>query len=145
MTDDLERRVREDLKVALKAGEAPRVGTLRMVLSEMRNREIEKGRGLTPDEAIALIASGIKSRQESVEQFRAGGRGELADREAGEIEILRAYLPSQLSAEELSALVDQAVSETGASSVREMGKVMAWLMPRLRGRADGAELSRRVK
>jgi hypothetical protein len=145
MTEDLRSRIQTDLKTSLKAGEKERVGTLRLLLSELRNKEIEKGRALTEDEALALVAGGVKSRQESVEQFRAGGRQDLVEKELYEIEVLRGYLPAQLSPDELAALVEQAFAETGVSTPREMGKVMAWLMPRVRGRAEGAEVSRRVK
>ena len=145
MTEDLRARLQADLKTSLKAGEKVRVGALRLLLSELHNKEIEKGRALTEDEALGLVASGIKSRQESVEQFRGAGRLELVEQEEAEIEVLRAYLPRQLSGEKLSALIDQAVAETGAASPREMGKVMGWLMPRVRGRADGALVSRLVK
>ena len=145
MTEELRSRIQTDLKAALKAGLKERVGTLRLLLSELRNKEIEKGRGLTDDESLALVSMGVKSRQESIEHFRAGGRQDLVEKEAAEIEVLRGYLPAPLSSDELSALVAQAIAETGSSTPKEMGKVMTWLMPRVRGRADGAEVSRRVK
>jgi hypothetical protein len=145
MDRELRSRIRTDMNAALKAGERERVGVLRMLLAELRNKEIEKGRPLTEDEALAVIASGVKSRQESVEQFRAGRRPDLANREEAEIEVVRGYLPAPLSPQELEGLVEQAIAETGASGPKEMGKVMGWLMPRVRGRADGAEVSRRVK
>ena len=142
---DLQTRVRDDLKAALKTRDAARVGTLRLLLSEMRNKEIEKGRSLTDEETLGLVSAGIKSRQEAVEQFRGGGRPDLVEKEGAEIEVLRAYLPPQLSREELGELVARAVAETDAASPREMGKVMGWLMPRVRGRADGALVSRLVR
>jgi uncharacterized protein YqeY len=145
MSHELKSRIQSDLKTALKAGQAEKVGTLRLLLSELRNKEIEKGRVLTEDETLAVVGAGVKSRQESIGHFQAAGRSELVAKETAEIEVLRAYLPAQLSADEISALVDEAVAETGAASPKEMGKVMAWLMPRVRGRADGAEVSRRVK
>jgi uncharacterized protein len=145
MTEELRSRLQADLKAALKGGQKERVGTLRLLLSELRNKEIEKGRGLTDDEALALVGAGVKSRQESIDHFRAAGRQDLVDKETAEIDVLRDYLPAPLSVDELSALVDRAIAETGASTPKDMGKVMAWLMPRVRGRADGAEVSRRVK
>jgi uncharacterized protein len=145
MSDELKNRFREDLKTALKAGQEARVATLRMLLSELRNKEIEKGRPLTDDEGLGLVSSGIKSRQESLEQFRKAGRQDLVTRESAEIEVLRGYLPEQLSERELQDLVTQALAETGATSPKEMGKVMAWLVPRTRGRADGVLVSRLVK
>ena len=142
---DLAARARRDLGAALKAGDRARVDALRMLLADIRNKEIEKGRALEPDEAMALVAAGVKSRAESVEQFRAGGREDLVARESAQAEVLRRYLPAQLAPAELEALVEEAVAATGAASPRDMGRVMGWLMPRVRGRAEGAEVSRRVK
>jgi len=145
MDEDLRTRLEADLKTALKAGQKERLGALRMLLADLRNKEIEKGRALTEDEALALVAAGVKSRQESVEQFRAGGRQDLVALESAEIEVLRGYLPAPLSPDELDGLIAEALAETGASTPKEMGRVMAWLMPKVRGRADGALVSRRVK
>ena len=145
MSEELRSRLQADMKVALKGGQAVRVGALRMLLSELRNKEIEKGRELSADEGLALVAAGIKSREESLGQFRGAGRHDLADKEAAEIEVLRGYLPPPLSREELHALVEQGIAETGAASPREIGKVMSWMMPRVRGRAEGGEVSRLVK
>jgi uncharacterized protein YqeY len=142
---DLAARARADLGAALKAGDRERVDALRMLLADLRNKEIEKGRPLEPDEALAIVAAGVKSRNESVEQFRAAGREDLVARESAQAEVLRAYLPAQLAPAELDALVEEAVAATGAASPRDIGRVMGWLMPRVRGRADGAEVSRRVK
>src|ERR687891_354931 len=104
MNEDLRTRLEADLKAALKAGQRERLGALRMLLADLRNKEIEKGRALTEDEALALVAAGVKSRQESVEQFRAGGREDLVALESAEIEVLRGYLPAPLSPEELDGL-----------------------------------------
>ncbi|HEY7460563.1 MAG TPA: GatB/YqeY domain-containing protein [Gemmatimonadota bacterium] len=145
MSEELRNRLQADLKAALKAGQKERVGTLRLLLSDLRNKEIEKGRSLNEDDELALVASSVKLRQEAIAQFEQAGRVDLVEKESAELETLRGYLPAQLSAPELDALVEQALAETGAAGPREMGKVMAWLMPRVRGRADGAEVSRRVK
>lgn len=145
MSEEARTRLRSDLATALKGGDAEGVATLRMLLSELRNAEIEKGRALTDDEVLGLVAAGVKSRRESIEQFRRGGREELAAREEAQIAVLERYLPPALATEELDALVGQAIAATGAASPQEMGKVMGWLMPRVRGRADGTEVSRRVK
>jgi uncharacterized protein YqeY len=145
MSEALRSRLQTDLKTALKAGEKERVGTLRLLLSELRNKEIEKGRALTDDEALSLVAAAVKQRQESVAHFGAGGRQDLVARENAEIEVLRGYLPEALTGAQLVELIDQAVAETGAGSPKEMGRVMAWLMPRVRGRAEGAEVSRLVR
>ncbi len=145
MSEELRTRLQADLKAALKAGEKERVGTLRLLLSDLRNKEIEKGRALGEEEELALVASGVKLRQEAIAQFQHAGRADLVEKESAELETLRGYLPAQLSSPELDALLEQALAETGAAGPREMGKVMAWLMPRVRGRADGAEVSRRVK
>ncbi|MCI0750138.1 MAG: GatB/YqeY domain-containing protein [Nevskiales bacterium] len=141
----LKDRIQEDLKSALRAGETLRLSTVRMALSEIKRFEVDKG--VPPDEATALslIEKMVKQRRDSESQFRAGQRPELADKEAEEIRILSAYLPQALSEAELSALVAQALQETGAVSAKDMGKVMAWIKPKAAGRTDLGKLSGRVK
>jgi uncharacterized protein len=114
---------------------------LRMTQSAIYNAEKAKRRPLGEDEVLAVVGREVKTRRESVEAFRKGGREELAAKEEAEIAILGDYLPDQLSDDELQALVDEAVAATGASSVRDLGKVMGWLAPRTRGRADGKRTS----
>jgi uncharacterized protein YqeY len=138
-------RIQNDQKSALKAGEKDRLSALRLLSSELKNRRIELGRDLTDEDAIEVLMKALKQRRESEEQFGKGGRPELAAREAAEAEVIRGYLPAQLSDEELNAMVDAAIAEAGATSMKDMGAVMGRLMPKLKGRAEGAVVSARVK
>ena len=115
-----------------------------MVQNSAYNLEKKSGKPLTEDELLAVFSREVKTRRESVEAFRAGGREDLAAKEEAEIAILGDYLPEQLSPTELAGLVDQAISATGATTPRDLGKVMAWLSPHTRGRADGKQVSQLV-
>jgi uncharacterized protein YqeY len=129
-------RVKQDLTSAMKAGEKDRVGTLRLVLSELQKAAKEGG-----DDEVAVLRRERKRRHESASAFRDGGRPELADAEDAEAEIISGYLPAELSDEELRGIVAAAVAETGASSPKDMGQVMKAAMPRVAGRADGKRVS----
>lgn len=137
--------IESDLKAAMKAGDKLRVSTLRMVSSELANARIEKGENLDEDEIVAVLARARKQRLESEEQYRSGGRDDLAEKEAAEAAIIQEYLPEPIPEEELDELIDAAIAETGATSVKDMGAVMGRVMPDVRGRAEGSEVSRRVK
>ena len=145
-------RLQEDLTTAIRAHDDLRRDTLRMVISAAYNESKRAKRDLTDDEVVQILTREVKTRHESVEAFAAAGRAEAAQKERDEIEIIRNYLPEQLEAAELERLVIEAVDESGATSARDMGKVMAALMPKVRGRADGkmvsamvnAELARRA-
>jgi len=142
---DLKTRVAEDVIKAMKAGDKPRVSTLRLLSSELKQREVVDAVELTDAVVVAVLEKMIKQRRDSETQFRAGNRPELADREAQEIVVLSAYLPQALDAAEVESLVGQAVSETGASGMKDMGKVMAWLKPKVAGRTDMGKLSGLIK
>lgn len=133
-------QLRADLTAAMKAGERERVGALRMILSELQ-KAAKDGDG----DELAVLRRERKRRLDAAQQFRDGGRDELADREEGEAELIAAYLPSDLSDDELDALVRDAVAQTGASSPREMGQVMKVVMAAVAGRADGKRVSARVR
>lgn len=142
---DLKTRVLEDIKTAMKAGEKERVSTLRMLSSEMKQREVVDSVELTDAVVTACVEKMVKQRRDAEKQYRDGGRPELADKEAAEITLLMAYLPQQLSAAELDALIAQAVAETGAAGAKDMGKVMAWIKPKVAGRTDMGALSGLIK
>jgi len=125
----------------MRSGDALRRDTLRMVQNAVYNIEKAKKVTLTDDDILAVITRETKTRRESVDAFRKGGREDLAAKEEAEIAILAEYLPEPLAEDELRALVDQGVAETGATSARDLGKVMGWLSPRIRGRADGKAVS----
>jgi uncharacterized protein YqeY len=140
----LQDRVQSDIAVAMRGGDGLRRDVLRMVTSAAYNVEKKQGKPLTDDEYLAVLSREVKTRRESVEAFRAGGREDLASKEEAEIAILGEYLPQALSEDEIAALVREGIAATGASSARDMGKVMGWLSPRTRGRADGKHVSELV-
>jgi uncharacterized protein len=142
---DLKTRILDDVKSAMKAGDKPRVSVLRMLTAEMKQREVVEQVALDDAVVIALLEKMIKQRRDSESQFRAGNRPELADKEAAEIRTLSAYLPQALSDAEVAALIEQAKAETQAVGAKDMGKVMAWLKPRVAGRTDMGKLSGLVK
>jgi len=133
----LRERLHDDTTAAMRSGDALRRDTLRMVQNAIYNIEKSKKVTLSEDEILGVVTRETKTRRESVEAFRKGGREDLAAKEEAEIAILADYLPTALTEDELRALVDQGVAETGAASARDLGKVMGWLSPRIRGRADG--------
>lgn len=135
-----------DLTAAMKAKDAGRLSTLRMVKANLMNRQIEKGGELTDEEVTKALQSLVKQRRDSIEQYQNAGRQELADKEAAEIKIIEHYLPRAASADEIEAAVSAAVTETGASSMKDMGTVMKATMAKLAGRsADGKAVSEAVK
>jgi hypothetical protein len=135
-----------DLTAAMKAKDADRLSTLRMVKANLMNRQIEKGGELTDDEVTKALQSLVKQRRDSIEQYERAGRSELVAKEAAEIAVIKTYLPQAASAEEIAAAVAAAVSETGASSVKDMGIVMKATLSKLAGKnADGKLVSETVK
>lgn len=134
-----------DMKTAMKSRDKVRLSTIRLLRSELKNAEILKGEALTEEELVGLIARELKKRRESIDLYAQNGRDDLVEKESREAEILESYLPEQLSEEEIGRLVDEAIAQTGAAGVNEMGKVMAVLMPKTKGRADGSLVSRTVK
>ena len=125
----------------MRSGDALRRDVLRMAANAAYNLEKKQQRPLTEDELLGVLAREVKTRRESVEAYTAAGRQDLADKESAEIAILAEYLPQALSEDEIRALVAEGIAATGASSARDLGKVMGWLSPRTRGRADGKVVS----
>ncbi|MEP6570363.1 MAG: GatB/YqeY domain-containing protein [Acidobacteriota bacterium] len=142
----LKQQVISDLTASMKAQDAPRTSTLRMVKAAVMNREIEKGGEMDDEEMMKLLRSLVKQRRDSVEQYEKGGRQDLADKEKTEIEVIEAYLPQAASHAEIEIAVVAAIAETGASSVKEMGKVMKAVQTALACKnADGRTVSEIVK
>jgi uncharacterized protein YqeY len=142
----LKDRIVQDLTAAMKAQDAPRLSTLRMVKAAIQNREIDKGAPLMDEELTKLFQSLVKQRRDSVEQYDKGNRPELADKERAEIKVIEEYLPQAATREEIEQAVADAISETGATSMKEMGAVMKAAQGRLAGRsADGRIVSEIVK
>lgn len=142
----LKQQIILDLTASMKVQDAPRTSTLRMVKAAVMNREIEKGGELDDEEMIKLLRSLVKQRRDSVEQYEKGGRQDLADKEKAEIEVIEAYLPQAASREEIETAVTAAISETGASTMKDMGSVMKAVQAALSGKnADGRTVSEIVK
>ena len=133
------------MKTAMTAKEATRLATLRLLLAAIKQREVDERTELDNTAVTAVIEKLVKQRKDSVSQYQAAGRQDLADAEQAEIAILSAYLPEKMGAEEIAAAITAAIAETGAASAADMGKLMAALKPRLAGKADMAEVSRQVK
>lgn len=142
---DLKTRILEDIKLAMKAGEKDRVSTLRMLSAEMKQREVVESLELTDAVVISAVEKMVKQRRDSEKQFRDGNRPDLADKETAEIALLMPYLPQQLTAAELDALIVQAKSETGAVDGKDIGKMMGWIKPKVTGRTDMGALSGKIK
>ena len=141
-------RVTADLTAAMKARETLRVETLRMAKSALKNKEIDKRAPLDDTEATKTLQGLVKQREDSIEQFRKAGRNELVEKEEGELEILRGYLPSEASDDEIAAAIDKAIAETGAASAKDMGKVMkaALVLLQAGGKpADGKKVNEAVR
>lgn len=142
----LQQQIIADLTEAMKAKDADRLSVLRMVKANLMNRKIEKGGELTDEEVRKALQGLVKQRRDSIEQYTAAGRSELAEKEAKEIGYIEVYLPQGASAEEIAAAIDQAVTETGASSMKDMGSVMKAAQAKLAGKTvDGRALSEAVK
>lgn len=139
------KRFDDDLKEALKASESRKVSILRMVKAAVKNKQIEKGRELSDDEIISVLSTMVKQGRESIEQFTKGGRMDLAQDEEREVAILQAYMPQQLDHGEIDRLISDAIRESYAKSVQDIGKVMRVLMPKVKGAADGKYVNQRVK
>jgi hypothetical protein len=141
----LKDRITEDMKSALRAGEKERLGTVRLALAAIKQREVDERITLDDGQVLAVLEKMIKQRKEAITQFQAGGRADLVAKESAEVSILEAYLPARLSDAELDALIAAAISSTGASSPKDMGKVIALVKSQAQGRADMGVVSGRVK
>jgi uncharacterized protein YqeY len=141
LIEELEGQVRD----AMRARDADRLGTLRLVLASLRSAEKELGRPLSDQEELQVLQRERKRRAEAVEAYAAAGRDELAAKEDAELRIIESFMPEPISEEELERVVDDAIAETGATSIRDLGRVMADVMPQVSGRADGSAVSRLVR
>jgi uncharacterized protein len=141
----LKERITEDMKTALRAGEKERLGTIRLALAAIKQREVDERIVLDDTQVLAVLEKMIKQRKEAITQFQAGGRADLVAKETAEVTLLEAYLPARLSDAELDALITSAIASTGATSAKDMGKVMALVKSQSQGRADMGVVSARVK
>ena len=147
MTDSspLKVRLTDDMKSAMRSGDKETLGTIRLALAAIKQIEVDTRKNLEDAAVLAVLDKMVKQRRESIQHFEQAGRDELAAREQQEIEVLQGYMPEQLSAGEIKALIDAALTSTGASSIRDMGKVMGQLKPKLQGRADMSAVSQLIK
>jgi uncharacterized protein YqeY len=141
----LKERITEDMKAAMRAAEKERLGSIRMLQAAIKQREVDERITLDDSQVLSVIEKMIKQRREAIAQFEAGGRADLAAKEASEITMLQGYLPAQLSDPELDALISAAIAESGAASIKDMGKAVALVKARAAGRADMAVASARIK
>lgn len=144
-TSAIKGKIQEDMKSAMRSQEKDRLAAIRLILAALKQREVDERIELTDEHVIAILDKMLKQRRESIAQYEAANRQDLVQKEQDEVAVIQAYLPSQLSATEIDALIEAAISETGASSARDMGKVMGVLKPKVQGRADVAAVSNKVK
>ena len=141
----LKARILQDMKDAMRAADKPRLATIRLMLAAIKQKEVDDRKDLDDTEVTVVLDRMVKQRRESISQFEKAGRTDLVDQETSELAIIQAYLPDPLSVSELVALIDEAMDQSGAASLKDMGKVMALLKPRLRGRADMGAVSALIK
>jgi len=145
MSEILKQRLQEDMKAAMRAKEKQRLGTIRLIHAAIKQREIDERIQLDDTQVIVVLDKMLKQRRDSLSQYEQAGRQDLADQEAFEITVIQTYLPQPLTEEELTAMINKALAESQASSVKDLGKVMQLLKPQLQGRADMRQVSERVK
>jgi len=138
-------RVLDDIKTAMKAGDKSRLATLRLMSAALKQKEIDERTDLDEATTIAIIDKLLKQRRESITQYEKAGRDDLVAQEVSEADIIKTYLPASLNDDEISAIIDAAVAESGATSIKDMGKVMALVKPKLQGRADMSSVSKSIK
>ncbi len=141
----LKQRITDDMKAAMKGGDKARLGVIRLILAALKQIEVDERIELDDARVLAILDKMVKQRRDSIAQYESAGRTELAEQEKFEIGIIQDYLPRQLSEEEIAALIDEALAATGASSMKDMGKLMGWLKPKLQGRADMGAVSASIK
>lgn len=141
----LKEQLMQDMKEAMKQKEQIRLGTIRQIRSTMKYKEIEQREELDDEGILKVISTLVKQHKDSIEQFTNGGRLELAEKEQAELRVLESYLPQQMSEDEVKALVQEAIEAVGATSMKEIGKIMKYVMPKAQGRADGKLVNQCVK
>ena len=141
----LKDRITDDMKAAMKGGDKPRLGVIRLILAAIKQIEVDERIELDDERVLSVLDKMVKQRRDSITQYENAGRTELANQERFEIGIIQEYLPRQLTEAEIAALIDEAMQTTGAASMKDMGKIMAILKPRLQGRADMAAVSAQIK
>jgi uncharacterized protein len=141
----LRERITEDMKSAMRAAEKERLSTIRLALAAIKQREVDERITLDDTQVLAVLEKMIKQRREAITQFESGGRADLVAKESAEIAVLQGYLPAQMTSAEIDALISEAIAASGATSIKDMGKVMAVVKPKAQGRADMGAISARIK
>jgi hypothetical protein len=141
----LKARITEDMKAAMRSKDAARLGVIRLILSEIKQREVDERITLDDGQVLAVLNKMIKQRRDSIEQFKTAARQDLVDKESQELEVIQAYLPAALSDAEVNQIIKDAIAATSAAGIKDMGAVMNAARPRLQGRADMGEVSKKVK
>ncbi len=141
----LQARIQEDMKAAMRSGDKERLGTIRLIMAAVKQREVDERITLDDTQVLGVLEKMGKQRRESMAQFQAGGRADLVAKEAAELAIISAYMPAALSDAELDSLILEAIAATGATSIKDMGKVMGLIKTRAQGRADMAAVGARIK
>jgi uncharacterized protein len=141
----LKDRIQEDMKTAMRSGDKDRLGCIRLIMAAVKQREVDERITLDDAQLLGVLEKMGKQRRESITQFQAGGRPDLVAKENAELDIINAYLPAQLGAAELDALINQAISETGAASIKDMGKVMGLIKSKAQGQVDMSTVGARIK
>ena len=141
----LKQQIQDDMKAAMKGGDKPKLGVIRLILAAIKQKEVDERIELNDEQVLAILDKMVKQRRDSITQYEDAGRTELADQEKFEITVIQAYLPEQLGEAEILSMIDEAVASTGASSMKDMGKLMGVLKPKLQGRADMGQASTLVK
>lgn len=141
----LKERITADMKTAMRAKDKDSLGTIRLILAAVKQVEVDERITLDDSAVLAILDKMVKQRRDSISQFEKAGRDDLVAQERGELELIQTYLPKALDESEIDALIDEAVATTGASGMRDMGKVMGWLKPKLQGRADMGKVSGQIK
>ncbi|MEJ1297650.1 MAG: GatB/YqeY domain-containing protein [Candidatus Sedimenticola sp. (ex Thyasira tokunagai)] len=141
----LKATIQSDMKAAMKGGEKRRLGVIRLLMAAIKQREVDERIELDDQQILVVLDKMVKQRRDSISQFEQAGRDDLAEQEAYEIEVLKAYMPEALSEEDITSMISEVISSTGAESMRDMGKVMGQLKPKMQGRADMGAVSAQIK
>ncbi|HFD12688.1 MAG TPA: GatB/YqeY domain-containing protein [Crenotrichaceae bacterium] len=145
MSDNLKQKIQSEMKAAMKSGDKTRLGAIRLMMAAIKQREVDERISLDDDQIIAILDKMLKQRRESIKMYNDASRKDLADVEEAEIQVIQEFLPEALSEAEIDQMISASIKETGAESMRDMGKVMGKLRPLMQGRADMAQVSSRIK
>lgn len=144
-SSDLKQRIMDDMKSCMREGNKQTLGTIRLILSAIKQQEVDSRKDLVDGDILTILDKMAKQRRESIEQFEKAGRDDLASKEKDELKVIQTYLPAQLSDDEITSIIDEAIQTTGAESMKDMGKIMGIIKPKMQGRADMSAVSALIK